>query len=118
MRSIAKNYYLYDGIWVNSICPGTVRTNLLDTSGWTAFPGEFFTPVEKFVEVVLMFVEGGDMTDGKGVRISADRAWGRAVDVDGRNHYPREIPGYCNDQMRQAMEETDVDGPSLKKMIG
>jgi hypothetical protein len=58
MRSIAKNYYLYDGIWVNPICPGTVRTNLLDTSGWTAFPDEFFTPVEKFVEVVLMLVEG------------------------------------------------------------
>jgi hypothetical protein len=54
------------------------------------------------------------MMDGKEVRISADRAWGRAVEVDGRSHYFREIPGYCNDQMRQAMEETDVDSPSLK----
>lgn len=55
------------------------------------------------------------MMDGKGVRISADRAWGRAVEVDGRNLYFREIAGYCNDQMRQAMEETDVDGPPLRR---
>ena len=33
------------------------------------------------------------MMDGKGVRISADRAWGRAVEVDGRNHYFRKYQG-------------------------
>ena len=50
-------------------------TDLLDASRWAAFQDEFFTPVEKIVEVVLMLVEGDDMVDGKGVRISADRAW-------------------------------------------
>jgi NAD(P)-dependent dehydrogenase (short-subunit alcohol dehydrogenase family) len=117
MRSIAKHYYLYDDIRVNAICPGTVRTNLLDASGWAAFPDEFFTPVEKIVEVVLMLVDGDDMVDGKGVRISADRAWGRAVEVNGRNHYFREMPEYYDDQMRQVMEATDVDGPALKKVM-
>lgn len=32
MRSLAKHYYLCDSIRVNCICPGTVRTNLLDVS--------------------------------------------------------------------------------------
>lgn len=62
-----------------------------------------------------MLVEGDDMLDGKGVPISADRAWGRAVEVDGRNHYFREVPEYCDDQMRQVMDPTGVDGPALKK---
>src|SRR4051812_31473688 len=108
MRSTSKHYYLYDGIRVNAICPGTVRPNLLDASGWAAFPDEFFTPVEKIVEMVLMLVDGDDMVDGNGVGISADWAWGRAVEVNGRNHYFREMPEYCDDQMRQVMEATDV----------
>jgi NAD(P)-dependent dehydrogenase (short-subunit alcohol dehydrogenase family) len=117
MRSIAKHYYLYDSIRVNAICPGTVRTNLLDASGWAAFPDEFFTPIEKIVEVVIMLVRGRDMVDAKGVHVSADKTWGHAVEVNGRNHYFREMPAYCDDQMRQVMEATDVDGPALKKVM-
>ena len=117
MRFIAKHCYLYGGIRVNAICPGTVWTNLLDTSGWAAFLDEFFAPVEKIVEVMLMLVEGDDMMDGKGVRISANRAWRRAVEVSGRNRYFREMPEYCDDQMRQVVEATDVDGPALKKVM-
>jgi hypothetical protein len=44
-------------------------------------------------------------------------AWGRAVEVDERNHYFKEMPEYCDDQMRQVMEATDVDGPALKKVM-
>jgi hypothetical protein len=47
-----------------------------------------------------MLVEGDDMVDGKGVRISVDRVWGRAVEVDGRNRYFRELLEYCDDRMR------------------
>jgi hypothetical protein len=86
VRFIAKHQYLYGGIRVDAICPGMVRTNLLDASGWSAFPDKFFAPVEKIVEVVLMLVEGDDMMDGKGVRIPANRTWSRAVGVNGRNH--------------------------------
>jgi len=83
------------------------------------------------------------MVDGKGVRISADRAWGRTVEValfvfftcffisrgggggwgvgggggPGRNHYFRKLPEHCDDQMRQVMEATDVDGLALKKVM-
>jgi hypothetical protein len=37
--------------------------------------------------------------------------------VGGRNHYFRKLPEYCDDQMRQVMEATDVDGLALKKVI-
>ena len=33
------------------------------------------------------------------------------MEVDGRNHNFREMPEYCDDQMRQVMDATDVDGP-------
>jgi hypothetical protein len=45
-------------------------------------------------------------------------AWGRAVEVNGRNHYFRGMLEYCDDQMRQVMEATNVDGPALKESDG
>jgi NAD(P)-dependent dehydrogenase (short-subunit alcohol dehydrogenase family) len=54
MRSIAKAYYFNDRVRVNTINPGTVKTNLLDSEAWKQFPDSYFTPVEKIVEVVLM----------------------------------------------------------------
>jgi NAD(P)-dependent dehydrogenase (short-subunit alcohol dehydrogenase family) len=54
MRSIAKAFYFNDRVRVNTINPGTVKTNLLDQEAWKQFPDSYFTPVEKIVEVVLM----------------------------------------------------------------
>jgi len=54
MRSIAKAFYFNDRVRVNTINPGTVKTNLLDSEAWKQFPDSYFTPVEKIVEVVLM----------------------------------------------------------------
>jgi len=108
-RSIAKHYYIHDKIRVNCICPGTVRTNLLDSTAWSTFPDEYFTPVEKIVEVVLMLVDGGKMKDSKGVVVPADKNFMRAVEVNGRNHYFREQPAYCDEAMEAVMKATDVD---------
>ncbi len=68
------------------------------------------TPIEKIVEVVLMLVDGGDMTDAKGVKVSADKAWGRAVEISRQKHYFREMPEYCDDSMRLIMTQySDID---------
>jgi len=109
MRAVAKHFWLVDGVRVNAICPGTVRTNLLDERGWSSFPAEFFTPLEKVVHVVVRLVEGGEWQDAYGVKLTGDQLWGRAVEVNGRNHYFREMPEYCDDNMRQVMVATDVD---------
>lgn len=109
MRSIAKTYYLKDHIRVYCICPGTVRTNLLDAQGWANFPSEYFTPVETIVQTVLMLVDGGEMSDAYGTKVAADKAYGLAVEVNGKNHYFRPQHEYCDDAMRAVMVATDVD---------
>ncbi|KAF2093838.1 NAD(P)-binding protein [Rhizodiscina lignyota] len=117
MRSIAKYYFLHDGIRVNCICPGTVRTNLLDAQGWANFPEEYFTPVEKIVESVLMLVDGKDMTDAYGTKVEAGKGYGLAVEVNGKNHYFRKQHDYCDKQMESVMVATDVErqiGGALK----
>jgi hypothetical protein len=44
---------------------------------------------------------------------------GVAVEVNGRNHYFREMLEYTVViKMRQVMEATDVNGPALKKVMG
>ncbi|KAF1982582.1 NAD(P)-binding protein [Aulographum hederae CBS 113979] len=110
MRSVAKHFYLHDGIVAHAICPGTVRTNLLDSAGWSSFPEEYFTPVSKIVETVLMLVDGGDMVDAKGNKVTAAGNWGKAVEVNGTNHYFREQPEWCDAAMEAVMKATDVEG--------
>jgi NAD(P)-dependent dehydrogenase (short-subunit alcohol dehydrogenase family) len=108
MRSIAKAYYVNDRIRANTINPGTVRTNLLDQEAWNHFPDSYFTPVSKIVEVVLMLVDGGEMVDSKSVKVEAGKDWGRAVEVNGTNHYFREQVDYCDEAMAAVMRATDV----------
>jgi len=107
-RSVAKHFYSHDKIRVNCICPGTVRTNLLDAQGWSQFPDSYFTPVSKIVEVVLMLVDGGKMEDAKGVVVEKGKDWMRAVEVNGMNHYFREQPEFCDKAMEEVMKATDI----------
>lgn len=53
-RAIAKPFYVYDKIRVNTVCPGMSRTNILDAAQWDAFPQNFITPIETVVRAVLM----------------------------------------------------------------
>ena len=114
MRSIAKHFYIHDGIRVDAICPGIVRTNLLSSKEWKQFPDEYFTPVEKIVETVLLLVDGVDMVDAKGKRIEAKQAWGRSVEINGQSYYFGDQLEYCDDAMREVMRATDVEN-SMKK---
>lgn len=114
MRSIAKHFWTDDHIRVNAICPGTVKTNLLTTKEWSNFPDEYFTPVEKIVETVLILVDGKDTTPKEKTRIDGDATskggvlWGEAVEVSGRNHYFREVPHWSDAGMQAVMKATDT----------
>ncbi|KAF2396912.1 15-hydroxyprostaglandin dehydrogenase [Trichodelitschia bisporula] len=108
MRAVAKPFWVYDKIRVNAICPGTVRTGLMDEKSWDSFEGDLLTPVEKVREAVLQLLDGGDMVDAKGVRVSKDEVWGCAVEVNADKHYFREQPEFCNEIMETVMRNTDV----------
>jgi NAD(P)-dependent dehydrogenase (short-subunit alcohol dehydrogenase family) len=115
MRSIAKHFWTYDKIRVNAICPGVVKTNLLTTKEWANFPNEFFTPVDKIAETVVMLIDGKDDTKQAGTtRIDGERPdkkgvlWGEAVEISGRNHYYREPNPVSDDGMAAVMKATDI----------
>lgn len=113
MRSVAPSLRQKDGIRTHAICPGTVRTNLLLPSEWAHFPASFFTPVSKIASTVAMLEQGGvDLVDSNGVKVPAGRDYGLAVEINGENHYFREVLPWCDDAMRQVMEATSVDAQS------
>lgn len=48
------------------------------------------------------------MEDSKGVKVEAGKDWGRAVEVNGTNHYFRDQHEYCDEKMAAVMRATDV----------
>ncbi|KAG9240975.1 3-beta-hydroxysteroid dehydrogenase [Calycina marina] len=69
MRAIAKRYFENDGVRVNALLPGTVRTAMMGEEVWAKIPEEFYTPVETLVE---------------------GEAVGKALETSGFNVYSRE----------------------------
>ncbi|KAJ4290995.1 hypothetical protein N0V90_010191 [Kalmusia sp. IMI 367209] len=118
-RSIAPYFHAKAGIRVNCICPGTVRTNLLTSQEWANFPDEYFTPVEKIGDVVMMLIDGKD--DGSGAvgkeveegsveaLLAKGGMVGRAVEVSGQKHYYREMVDYADEAMRTVMGATNIE---------
>ncbi|KAK4918421.1 hypothetical protein LTR49_013813 [Elasticomyces elasticus] len=121
MRSIAPFYYKDKTInaRVNSINPGTVKTNLLDAAAWATFEDDVFVPIEKIASTVLMLIDGHDVggtgLDGKPLHSetngangsSSEKLWGKAVELSGRKHYYRDQPAYCDDHMAKCMLATE-----------
>ncbi|KAB5554320.1 hypothetical protein GE09DRAFT_1120543, partial [Coniochaeta sp. 2T2.1] len=94
MRAMAPRLWRNDKVRVNAVLPGTVKTNLHTEESWKQFPEEYFTPVEKIVEAVLILLDGTET--------------GKAIECNGQNHYYREQYEYCDDAMRAVMSSTDV----------
>lgn len=115
MRSIAPKY-LQQGVRVNAICPGTVKTNLLDAAAWATFSDDVFVPIKKISDTVLMIIDGYDV-GGQSVEAvtSSDpssngvpvKLWGKAVELSGSNHFYREQPDYCDANMARCMKATE-----------
>lgn len=123
MRSIAPFYYSDKDInaRVNAICPGTVKTNLLDAAAWATFSDDVFVPIEKIAETVLMLIDGYDVgglgLDGKPLNDRSsgtltgidggEKLWGKAVELSGTRHYYRDQMAYCDDHMAKCMLATE-----------
>ncbi|KXJ85144.1 hypothetical protein Micbo1qcDRAFT_103901, partial [Microdochium bolleyi] len=114
LRAIAPSYYKDDGIRVNAICPGPVRTGLLSDAEWDLLPQELMTNVETVADVVMMLIEGQDSEpkgntwiDGvkmDGVEDSQDALlWGNVIEISGEKHYYRNAPRWSDATMETNM---------------
>ncbi|KAL1887134.1 hypothetical protein Sste5346_010423 [Sporothrix stenoceras] len=80
-----------EGIRVNSILPGAIRTTLHEQTVWDQFPAGDFTPVNEVVQAVLALVRDPTAT-------------GRAIEISAGETFDRRQPDYCNDTMQRIME--------------
>jgi len=113
MRSIAQHFKA-GGIRANAICPGIVRTNLVDQNGWDAFPQHRFTDMEAVVRVVLQLADadepaGQGLTDARGSHLPTESLFGLAVEISDSGVYFREQHEFCDDGMREVMAATILE---------
>ncbi|KAJ5442229.1 Glucose/ribitol dehydrogenase [Penicillium cf. griseofulvum] len=113
MRSISQHFRA-NGIRVNAICPGIVRTNLVDSTGWDSFPPARFIDVETIARLVLQLVDGGEpagqgLTDTPGRHLALEELYGVAVEISDSGVYFRDHHAFCDEGMREVMEATVVE---------
>ncbi|KAJ5184279.1 hypothetical protein N7492_001895 [Penicillium capsulatum] len=97
MRSIAQHFHV-EGIQVNAICTGIVRTNLVDSDSWNSFPAH-------------RLLEGGEGEDrgiigGNGTRIPTSQLYGCTVEISDSQFYFRQQIEYCDQDMKEVMGAT------------
>lgn len=108
MRSVA-DYYKHEGIRVNALCPGAVRTPIVSDKAWSVMPEDVFTPLELISEIVLKLAAGDELVDAKGTRAGPDELFGKAVVASGKNTYIQDDTPYCNDVLERTIENTKMD---------
>jgi len=114
IRSIAYSYYANNGVRTYAICPGTVKTGLMTGEEWESFPAEYFTPISTIVGSVLSLVDGGAMDDAYGTKLPAEKAYGLAVEINGKSHYFRNQLPFCDKQMEAVMAKTSMEAQAAR----
>ena len=93
-----------EGVRVNALCPGIVRTNILSEEAWdTYFRAEDFCPMELIVKVTLLLLDGEEVVDTNNKRIDASEMYGQTLETSGPNYYLREQPAWCDDIAKSVM---------------
>lgn len=90
-RAISDFFYQEDGIRVNTLCPGNVRTNLFKPNEWDAFKMEWIE-VSQIVNIVEMMLFDESMQ-------------GKVVEAAPKNHYFHKAPEYTNENVRITLDE-------------
>lgn len=108
MRCVA-DCYKTEGIRVNALCPGAVRTPIVSDKAWEAMPEDVFTPLELISETVLKLADGNELVDANGTRAGPDQLFGKAVVASGKNIYIQPETPYCDDVLARTIESTKMD---------
>ncbi|KAJ6186210.1 hypothetical protein N7519_007511 [Penicillium mononematosum] len=95
MRSISQHFHA-SGIRVNAICPGIVRTNLVDPAGWDSFPPGRFIEVETIARLVIQ-------------HLPLEELYGVAMEISDSGFYFRDQHAFCDEGMREVMDATVVE---------
>lgn len=105
MRSIAGSCW-EEGIRVNALCPGIVRTGLVSDEFWTMFNQRHFCPMELVVKVTLLLMDGGEIVDSNGIRVSDSESYGQTLETSGSNFYLRQQPAWCDEVAKDVMTKS------------
>ena len=103
MRCLDRYMWRRDGVRVNAVLPGTVKTNLLTQELWQQFPDDIFTPVAQIVKANLIFLDNKDAA-----RPDLDVIRGQAIECSGLNLHYRDAYAFCDEGMARVMAATDT----------
>ncbi|KAH8652111.1 hypothetical protein BX600DRAFT_471974 [Xylariales sp. PMI_506] len=109
VRAVAGRYKVMDGIRINALLPGAVRTSLFEEETWNQFPDGTLTPMDLIAKVVLNFVDGGEIVDSKGIRIPAEKTYGQAVVASAQQQFIIPENEYCDEFTAKTMEYTRIE---------
>ncbi|KAF2648442.1 NAD(P)-binding protein [Lophiostoma macrostomum CBS 122681] len=79
-----------EGIRVNCILPGAIKTSLFSDDKWSQFGQDDFTPLEEIVEATMQLLN--DKT-----------ATGKAIEISKGEVFDRQQPPFCNSTMERIM---------------
>lgn len=113
MRSIAKGL-IKEGVRCNAICPGPVRTGIIDGAMWDAFfSPDLFSPISFVVDLVLQLVDGNALTDALNKRVESGAVHGQALEISVDKFYLREHPPACDKNMARIVGILEVEENEL-----
>ena len=95
-----------EGIRVNALCPGIVRTSIISEENWDKwFKREHFCPMELIVKVTLLLLDGEEIVDTNNKRIHPSELYGQTLETSGPNYYLREQPAWSDDIAKCVMTQ-------------
>jgi NAD(P)-dependent dehydrogenase (short-subunit alcohol dehydrogenase family) len=112
VRAVAGYYKVNDGVRLNALLPGAVRTSLLEEAIWDQFPQNAITSMDLISKVVLGFLDGDEIVDSKNVRVAPENNYGQGIVASGQNFYVIPENEYCDEITANAMEHTRADAKS------
>ena len=90
VRAVAKPMFQDHGIRVHALCPGPVRTSLLNDDQWDCFPEEHLIPMHSIVDVVVALMDDKPFIDCTRRKIDSQSKYGLAVEVTPRGFYVKD----------------------------